>query len=373
MANSVAIPQDIIDNVIAAVGHDKHVLKQCALVSSSFLLPSRKQLFSEISLRGDQASQRLHQYLVQNPVIQSFVRDITINQEWNTTSELNSTSLLAILRLPFCCLERFSIISWHPWHWNSFSSEMKDALSNIIHSSTLKTLYLKKVVNVPITLFLGIVHLTKLELDCLSPNDFGGEQSSSLTSTALKGVATTASHTVIDHCVWWSRRRVRGTRFPTSAYISLIRDMEGPTESIFLPFMCRLRFFEIDVNPASASMRDFNILSFLMRSLCVSLTVPATLEHLKLKIWFRGDDNHFDHYGFYEDLRDADVWSHLDSIITHPTGSRLQRVDIDINYAFRYDDDVMEPHNDEILKAVLDGLPLLREKGILFVDATVGE
>jgi hypothetical protein len=250
---------------------------------------------------------------------------------------------------------------------------MKDALSNIIHSSTLTTLYLKKVVNVPITLFLGIVHLTKLELDCLSPNDFGGEQSSSLTSTALKGVATTASHTVIDHCVWWSWRRVRGTRFPTSAYISLIRDMEGPTESIFLPFMCRLRFFEIDVNPASASMRDFNILSFLMRSLCVSLTVPATLEHLKLQIWFRGDDNHFDHYGFYEDLRDADVWSHLDSIITHPTGSRLQRVDIDINYAFRYDDDVMEPHNDEILKAVLDGLPLLREKGILFVDATVGK
>jgi hypothetical protein len=48
MANSAAI----IDNVIAAVGDDKHVLKQCALVPSSFLLPSHKQLFSEILSRG---------------------------------------------------------------------------------------------------------------------------------------------------------------------------------------------------------------------------------------------------------------------------------------------------------------------------------
>jgi hypothetical protein len=148
--------------------------------------------------------------------------------------------------------------------------------------------------------------------------------------------------------------------------------MEGPPEPIFLPFMCRLRFFEIDINPRSATMRDFTIMSFLMRSLRISLTSPATLEHLKFKIWFRGYNNNFNHDRFYEDLRDADVWSHLDSIITHPIGSRLRRVDIDINYTFRYDDDVVEPDNDEILEAVLDGLPLLREKGILFVEANVG-
>jgi hypothetical protein len=148
--------------------------------------------------------------------------------------------------------------------------------------------------------------------------------------------------------------------------------MEGPTEPIFLPFMCRLRYFEIDIDPGSAFMVDFDILSFLMRSLCVSLTSPATLEHLKFTICFCGNDNNFDHYGFYKDLCDADVWSHLDSIITHPTGSRLQRVDIDIDYSFHYNDDMLEPHNDEILEAVLDALPLLREKGILFVEAKIG-
>jgi len=361
MANSVAIPQDIIDNVIAAVGKDKDLLKRCALVSSSFLLPSRKQLFSKIYLTSSQASQRLHPFLVQNPVIQSFVRSITILENWYEASEqLNCTSLLAILRLPFCCLESFSIIFTNPWSWNSFSSELKDALSNIIHLSTLKTLYLDKLANVPITLFLGIVHLTKLKLGSISHDDFDGEQSSSLTPAASKGVATTASHTVIDRCVWCLRipLAVRsGMRFPTSAYLSLIEDMEGPTEPIFLPFMCRLRFFEIGI---ITIMHDFDILSFLMRSLCISLTSPATLEHLKFHFTFRGDSNYFNHNRFYEDLRDADVWRHLDSIITHPTGSRLQRVDLVISYTFRYD-----PYNDEILESILDALPLLREKGIL--------
>jgi hypothetical protein len=70
-----------------------------------------------------------------------------------------------------------------------------------MHSSTLKTLSLEKVVNVLITLFLGIAPLMKLELVSLSPYDFDGEQSSWLTPAALKGVVTTASHTVIDQCV----------------------------------------------------------------------------------------------------------------------------------------------------------------------------
>jgi hypothetical protein len=211
-------------------------------------------------------------------------------------------------------------------------------------------------------------------LNSLSPYDFYGvnEQSSSLTPAASEGVATMASQTVIDHCVWYFREAVHGTRFFTFAYFSLIWDMKGPTAPIFLPFMCRLRFFEIDIHPYSATMSDFDILSFLMRSLCVSLTSPATLEHIKLNIRFRSGDDQFDQNEFYEDLRDADVWSHLDSIITHPTGSRLQRVDIDIDYTFRYDDEVMEPHNNGILEAVLDGLPLLREKGILFVEAAIG-
>ena len=106
-----------------------------------------------------------------------------------------------------------------------------------------------------------------------------------------------------------------------------------------------------------------------MGSLCISLTSPATLEHLKFYIQFRNSTSDFDPNEYYEKLRDADVWRHLDSIATHPTGSRLQRVDIDINSTFCYDNKGEELDWDKVEKAVLDGVPLLRTKDILFVKA----
>jgi hypothetical protein len=226
MAKSVEIPQDIIDCIIAEVGDDMRLLKQCTLVSSSFRHPSRKQLFSRIILRSDKTCQGIHQLLVQNPVIQSFVRTIiliqvedptSINPEW-----MNGTSLPAILRLPFCCLEWFSINVdpdyWDLIPWNSFSSELKDALSNIVHSSSLKTLSLEGIIELPTTFFLRIGHLTTLELFSLSPNDFANENSSSLTS---EGVAPMATHTVIDRCTWFFKEKdVCGTKFTSSAYFS---------------------------------------------------------------------------------------------------------------------------------------------------------
>ena len=121
-----------------------------------------------------------------------------------------------------------------------------------------------------------------------------------------------------------------------------------------------------------ATRHDFDILSFLMGSLCISLTPPATLEHLEVNILFRGATDDFAYYTFYEDLRAAEVWRHLDSITTHPVGSRLQRVDINIDYKFRYNDNGGEPDKDEVSKAVFDGLPLLHTKGILFVKARHG-
>jgi hypothetical protein len=139
-----------------------------------------------------------------------------------------------------------------------------------------------------------------------------------------------------------------------------------------MPFLSRLDFFEIYIGRDNGfvTYHEFEILSLLIDSLCISLTSPATLEYLKLNIQFCGNDNHFNIDGFYESLS-VDVWSHLDSITTHPSGSRLQRVDISFNYAFRDSVDIMEPDEDEVVEAILDGLPLLRMKGILFVEAAV--
>ena len=220
MANSVEIPQDIIDNVIAALGNDKPSLKQCALVSSSFLLPSRKQLFNSIRFgHDDEACRRLHQLLVQNPVIRSFVRRIDVyHRAWGSKLTFDK-SVLAILQLPFCHLEELLFSSWKAVNWSGFSGELKDALSTLIHSPTLKILYLENVDNAPITLFLGIVHLMKLVLSSVSLNYSDGEQPSSLTP---KGVGTTASRTMIDQCVWCFWIPTHGRRFPKYACFSLI-------------------------------------------------------------------------------------------------------------------------------------------------------
>ena len=138
---------------------------------------------------------------------------------------------------------------------------------------------------------------------------------------------------------------------------------------IFLPFMCRLRVLDIYIDPSSTRLKDFDILSFLIRSLRLSLTSPPTLEHLKLGIVFTSYDYRFFWTAFFDELSDCDFWRHLDSIVTHPAGSRLQRVDIDIYYTFQRDDNVKEPDNNEVSEPILDALPSLRKKGILFVKA----
>ena len=229
----VAIPQDIIYNIIEAVSDDRRSLKECALVSSSFLLPCRKHLFSKLTLDGyhdhhgpygvcqiepEKYCEMLHQFFVENPVLQSFVKSITIKPEWR-----NCTQLIAILRLPFCYLESFSIRSG-PTKWNKFSNELKDALLTIIHSSTIKTLCVEHVL-VPIVLSLVDLNLTKLKLTAFWPNEFVGKQSRLLTPAASdsEGVATTtASHTVVDHCKCKFFGPVEGMRFPTFGYFSLI-------------------------------------------------------------------------------------------------------------------------------------------------------
>ena len=233
MAKSLEIPQDIIDSVIAAVGEDTRLLKQCALVSSSFLLPSRKQLFSQIILRNDKTCQGIHQFLVQNPIIHSSVRAITLTDDivgWGCCEPadlITGTSLPTLLRLPFCYLESFSIKFYlEKFDWNGFSSELKDALSNIIHSFNLETFCFRGIKKVPTAFFLHIVHLTTLELCPPSPIDSGYEISSSLTRTS-NGVAQNSSHVVVDRLIWHLDPVDERTIFPLHLLIfSLIQDIK---------------------------------------------------------------------------------------------------------------------------------------------------
>ena len=377
MAKSLEIPQDIIDSVIVAVGEDTRLLKQCALVSSSFLLPSRKQLFSRITLRDAKTCEGIHRFLDQNSIIQSSVEAITLAEDKDSpkyTDLPSSISLPAFLRLPFSHLECLSIMFHHrdlSFDWNEFSSELKDALSNIIHSLNLKTLFLRGITKIPTTFFLHIVHLTTLELCYVLPIDSGYEISNSLTRASNEVAPKT--HVVIDQFIWHLRHDYdygRSTIFPFICLFFTNSGHKVPTRPRFLPFMCHLRFFQIFAHLGSATTYNFCILSFLMGSLSISLTSPATLEHLEFNISFHFYPEEFICNDiFHQDLRKAHVWSHLDSIATHATGSRLQRVDINIDYSFYEYKHNYEPNEDKVVEAILDGLPLLRKKDILFVKA----
>jgi hypothetical protein len=68
---------------------------------------------------------------------------------------------------------------------------------------------------------------------------------------------------------------------------------------------------------------------------------------------------------FFDEIRDADFWGDLNSFATHPASSRLQRVEIHIgswaNPPLCWSD------RDKAMESVYDWLPLLRDRGILFV------
>ena len=57
------------------------VLKNCALVSSSFFLSGRRKLFSRILSEGNKLAWRLIKFLIQNLIIQSFVRRLRTRSE----------------------------------------------------------------------------------------------------------------------------------------------------------------------------------------------------------------------------------------------------------------------------------------------------
>lgn len=132
-----------------------------------------------------------------------------------------------------------------------------------------------------------------------------------------------------------------------------------------LPFMRGIRILDIRLD-----LDALDMLSFMMGSLRISLASPATLVRLEFYIWFRGVISLVNPDGeFYKFLRDLDAWHHLDSITTHPAASRLERVGIQFYYGFIEVHGEL-PDQDKVLKAILDGLPLLRKKGMLFAKAT---
>src|SRR5260370_707749 len=73
MQSRMSVGISIESCVTSHVTHSRlTLLKTCALVSSLFLLPTRKRLFSRISLSSKRSCDELHQLIPVNPVLKSF-------------------------------------------------------------------------------------------------------------------------------------------------------------------------------------------------------------------------------------------------------------------------------------------------------------
>jgi hypothetical protein len=134
-----------------------------------------------------------------------------------------------------------------------------------------------------------------------------------------------------------------------------------------MPFIYRLRIFEIYIDLRSGTEHDFQVVSYFLLTLCVSLTAPAMLQYLQVNIGIRN----FDPTTFYDNIRN--VWSPLDCLATLPTASQLQRVIIKIIYMYGFGVDEPQIYASEVAVAVFEALPLLSMSGILFVYVCPGD
>lgn len=214
MTNPLTIPQDIIDGVIEAID-TKSTLRRCALVSSSFLLPSRKRLFSHIHLRSDTQCKRLHSVLIENSHILSFITNLTVIRRVPQTKlsldlwfSKNPSSLLAILRLPLHRLTAFSLVSSPPFlQWGRISSNVQAAIQHIIRLPSLSKLHLSTINRMPISLLsdMGLVkHLFLNEVYLDIPETV--EQQSAQDGARLDGYSYAPA---VEQFTWKLRRDIK--------------------------------------------------------------------------------------------------------------------------------------------------------------------
>ena len=73
------IPQEVIDNIIDELRGDNTTLKQCTMVSRSFHLPCRGNIFCIVKLDADIEIIRLHHLLASTPRIAGDIRELEVS------------------------------------------------------------------------------------------------------------------------------------------------------------------------------------------------------------------------------------------------------------------------------------------------------
>ncbi|KAJ7832088.1 hypothetical protein B0H14DRAFT_1179142 [Mycena olivaceomarginata] len=129
------LPQELFDTIIDEI-HDKETLKACALVATSFLPPSQRNLFRKIRLGGHR-SRDASASLAEFPHLVSYIRDLTIYM-WDTVS--NFAAVAAVLRSVHN-IESLAVFG-RAVNWNRLGHEASSAFLDCLSRPSLRLLYL---------------------------------------------------------------------------------------------------------------------------------------------------------------------------------------------------------------------------------------
>jgi hypothetical protein len=172
MALSIPIPQDVIDCIIAHLRKDPDTLKTCAVVSRSFLPPSRKHLFFFIRLFDSLSSQRLCDILSFEPELALLIQVLGIDDfkkpVWFATDQSVPKILRMTHRLKMLRLDDTSVGLGDHDHrcapWDSFSTELQSALVECLDSPSLVEVFIDKIPRIPISMVTHFTHLKRMSL-----------------------------------------------------------------------------------------------------------------------------------------------------------------------------------------------------------------
>jgi hypothetical protein len=140
------LPQELFDTIIDEI-RDKETLKACALVATSFLPPSQRNLFRKIQLGGPRSRRDTPVFLAGFPYLVAYIRDLTIyvrDTAWNSVAvSVVLRSARDIESLVFC--GRAS-------NWSRLGDEVSSTLLDCLSRPSLRRLDLTHMEGVPAAL-----------------------------------------------------------------------------------------------------------------------------------------------------------------------------------------------------------------------------
>ncbi|KAJ7359670.1 hypothetical protein DFH08DRAFT_414841 [Mycena albidolilacea] len=152
------LPQELFNAIIDQV-RGKETLKACALVATSFLPPSQRNLFRKVELGGHSPGRGTSATLAEFPHLVSYIRDLTIYL-WGTASEYLAVAVILRSVQSIKSLTVFGRFR----NWKRLGDEASSAVLDCLSRPSLRRLALSNVLGVPAALILAATAIPVVEL-----------------------------------------------------------------------------------------------------------------------------------------------------------------------------------------------------------------